>query len=320
MSFASTVKEELIDISKQSQKSGEMKSCCKHAEMYGLFLFCREFNAKEVSIKTENEAVATLFTRYSMILTGKKAKVEKSSAGNFKVSVVGAEERKKVLGAFGHTGTEVTRRLNRANLDFECCTSALLRGAFLACGTVTDPKKDYHLEFVVPSKVLCNDLMKLLSENDIMPKYVSRKGANVIYFKDSETVEDLLTYMGATESSLEIMGTKMYKDMRNHVNRRMNFENANSSRAFDAAYRQLEAIRYIEETKGLGYLPDELRELARLRLENEDYTLKDMADNLKEPLSKSGVNHRLQKIIKLADELKTVDKIAKKTNKEGAPE
>lgn len=308
MSFASDVKDELINISRQTRQSGEMKHCCKHAEMYGLFLFCRDFSSSEISIKTDHENVAALFMQYAMLMTGKKPKMEKSSAGKYRVSVIGSVERAKLLAAFGHTGREVTRRMNRANLDDDCCISALLRGAFISCGTLTDPNKDYHLEFVVSHQVLCNDLMKLLSEIDMQPKYVKRKGAHVVYFKDSESVEDLLTYMGATSASLEIMGMKMYKDMRNHVNRRMNFENANSSRAFDAAYRQIEAIRYIEETKGLGYLPDDLRELARLRLENEDYTLKDLSDNLKDPISKSGVNHRLKRILQIYEELKTLEK------------
>ncbi|HPZ00839.1 MAG TPA: DNA-binding protein WhiA, partial [Clostridiales bacterium] len=123
--------------------------------------------------------------------------------------------------------------------------------------------------------------------------------------KDSESVEDLLTLMGATESSLDLMGTKMYKDMRNRVNRRVNFENANAARAFDAAYKQLEAIRTIEEQKGLQYLPSDLQELALLRRENPDYSLQELGDHLKEPLSKSGVNHRLKKILELAEELRT---------------
>ena len=304
MSFASDVKDELIDKSNSQKRSGEMKDCCLHAEMYGLFLFCREFNASEISIKTERENIANLFTSYVYELTGRRPKVEKSSSGKYRVSVKGAEQRAQLLSAFGHTGHETAKRLNRANLELECCVSSLLRGAFLSCGTLTSPDKDYHLEFVVSHKILSNDLMKLLSEMDMNPKYVFRKGVHIVYFKDSESVEDLLTFMGATESSLTIMGTKMYKDMRNRVNRRLNFENANSSRAFDAAYKQISAIRYIEEHKGLGYLPDELREVAKLRLENEDYTLKDLAENLKEPISKSGVNHRLKRIMQIYDDLK----------------
>ena len=164
------------------------------------------------------------------------------------------------------------------------------------------------MEFVLATKSLCTDLMDLMERSGLNPKYVMRGGAHVIYFKDSESVEDLLTLMGATESTLELMGTKMYKDMRNRVNRRMNFENANSSRTFDAAYRQIEAIRYIEQKRGLESLAPELRELAKLRLENADYSLKELGENLSEPISRSGVNHRLQKILEYADDIKTVER------------
>lgn len=303
MSFASDVKDEIIEKSELARMCGGMKECCIHAEMYGLFLFCRDFSASRISIKTEHEGVASLYASFIQMITGKKPKIDKSSAGTYKVSVRGDAERQKVLEAFGHTGSEITRRLNRANLEFDCCPAALIRGAFLSCGTITNPEKDYHLEFVVSHKVLCDNLKKLMNEVDIFPKYVLRKGVHVLYFKDSEKVEDLLTYMGAPDSSLEIMGTKMYKDMRNKVNRKMNFENANSSRAFDAAYKQIEAIRFIEKEKGLGYLPSDLVELAKLRLQNEDYSLKELGDELSEPISKSGVNHRLKRILKAAEEL-----------------
>lgn len=308
MSFASEVKNELIKVSREGYKTGHMRECCLHAEMYGLFLFCRSFNQSEISIKTENENIAKLFSNFVKSITGTPANIEKSSAGKYKASVKSLQDRKKILSKFGHTGNEITKRLNRANLDDDCCMSALLRGAFMSCGTLTDPNKDYHLEFVISHKVLSDDLMKLISEVELSPKVVPRKGSYVIYFKDSESVEDILTLMGATESSLEIMGMKMYKDMRNRVNRRMNFENANSGRAFDAAYKQIEAIRFIESVRGLGYLPEELREVAKLRMENEDYTLKDIADNLRDPISKSGVNHRLQKILSIAESLQPLEK------------
>ena len=308
MSFAAEVKNELVEKNNLARTMGFMKPCCVHAEMYGIFLFCRDFSKNEICIKTENSSVAELFSEYVVKITGTEPTIVKLSSGKYKVTIDSAADRRLILEEFGHTGQEVNRRINRSNLEDECCISALVRGAFLACGTVTDPEKDYHLEFVMSHKVLCEDLNTLLKEvrfdeepgMEFLPKTVNRKGVHVLYFKESETIENILTFMGASDASLEVMGMRMYKDMRNRVNRKMNFENANSSRAFDAAYRQIEAIRFIEEEKGLGYLPEELRELAILRLENEDYTLKDLADNLKEPISKSGANHRLTKILEIA--------------------
>ncbi|MBR5977053.1 MAG: DNA-binding protein WhiA [Clostridia bacterium] len=317
MSFASDVKEELIEKSVLARTMGGMKPCCIHAEMYGIFLFCRDFTSKAICIKTENEQVANLFADYAGKITGVKYKPVRTDSGKYRIDIKKENERAAILEYFGHTGSEVNRRMYRSNIEDECCISAILRGAFLSCGTITDPNKDYHLEFVMAHKVLCDDLIKLITEihlpdeegnidlsrHEFDPKYILRKGVHVVYFKDSETIENLLTFMGAPDAALEVMGMRMYKDMRNRVNRKNNFENANSSRAFDAAYRQREAIRFIEKEEGLGFLPDDLRELAILRLENVDYTLGDLADNVKEPISKSGVNHRLQKILEIAEGL-----------------
>ena len=308
MSFSKNVKMELLERAAVNRETGETDSpCCHHAEQYGLFLFNRSFSPREVALKTEHRALAERYADDVEELTGHRPKIEESAAGNFRVRVEDKADRLKILDVFGYSGEEINRRLNRANLEFDCDYGAFLRGAFLSCGTITNPEKDYHVEFVIAHKVLSDDLQTLLSELDLFPKYIGRNGSHIVYFKDSESIEDLLTLMGATESSLEIMQTKVYKDMRNKVNRRMNFENANSSRAFDAAYRQMEAIRYITERKGFEYFPVELRELARLRLENPDYTLKELAENLSEPISKSGVNHRMKKILEMYEDMKKKD-------------
>lgn len=317
MSFAADVKNELIEKSELARAMGGLKPCCIHAEMYGIFLFCRDFSKNAICIKTENERVAALFADYAGNVTGASYRPVRTNSGKYRIDIKKAEERTAILEHFGHTGAEVNRRMYRSNIEDECCISAILRGAFLSCGTITDPQKDYHLEFVMAHKVLCDDLLKLITEihlpdeegnvdytrHEFDPKYILRKGVHVVYFKDSETIENLLTFMGAPDAALEVMGMRMYKDMRNRVNRKINFENANAGRAFDAAYRQRDAILFIEKEKGLGFLPDDLRELAILRMENEDYTLGDLADNVKEPISKSGVNHRLSKILEIAEGL-----------------
>lgn len=308
MSFSQKVKTELMTHTSEAAENGIERPCCHHAEQYGLFLFNRNFSLQNISMKTELRSLAVKYTEAVKELTGKMPKAEQSAAGNWRITVEDEASRRKILEAFGYSGEEITRRLNRANLEFDCDNGAFLRGAFLSCGTITDPEKDYHVEFVISRKVLCDDLMTLLKELDFEPKYVQRNGAHVVYFKDSESIEDLLTMMGATDSTLELMGTKVYKDMRNKVNRRMNFENANSSRAFDAAYRQMEAIRYIHEKRGWEYFPPDLRELAKLRLENPDYSLKDLADNLSTRISKSGVNHRMKKILEMYEDLKEESK------------
>ncbi len=308
MSFSQDVKSELVSYSSMARESGQMKPCCMQTEVYALFLFCRNFSAKEMGIKTEQESIADRYADAVLEMTGHKPERETTAGGKYRVSVEDSVDRQAILSEFGYSGNEVNRRLNVSILEDDECRAALFRGAFLSAGTVTNPEKDYHLEFVLSTKSLCMDLLNLLSEAGLNPKYVLRNGAHVIYFKDSESVEDLLTLMGATEATLELMGTKMYKDMRNRVNRRMNFENANSTRTFDAAYRQIEAIRYIEQKRGLESLPPELRELAKIRLDNADYSLKELGEALPEPISRSGVNHRLQKIMDIANDLKLIEK------------
>lgn len=304
MSFSSDVKEELIGYEKAALENSALNPCCRFAEEYGFFLCCRNFDAHNMSIRTENRDIAERYARYVQDITGKKPVINRSKAGNYSVSVKNEEDRRLVMSEFGYTGDETSLRLKREYVDSDCCKAALLRGAFLSCGTVTDPKKDYHMEFVLIYKGLCEDLSVLLSDMGFRPKQVVRNGNHILYFKESEAIENLLTLMRATNSAMELMQAEMYKDMRNMVNRRMNFESANFSRSFEAAYKQVEAIRFIKEKRGLNYLPPELRELAELRLENVEYTLSELSRNLKEPLSKSGVNHRMNKIMALADNLR----------------
>ncbi|MCQ2487635.1 MAG: DNA-binding protein WhiA [Clostridia bacterium] len=309
MSFSSKVKDELVENTKETMAAGLEKNCCHLSLQYGLFLFCRNFSANEISIKTENKGIAELFCDAAREITGTKPSMGKSPKGKFTVKVESEEARQVLLSEFGYSGTEISFRLNEGIVANSCCKSAMLRGAFLSCGSVTNPEKAYHVEFVMPHKALADDFIKFLESMGFSPKHVSRNGSHVVYFKDSESIEDLLTTIGATDSTLDMMGTKMYKDMRNKVNRRMNFENANSSRAFDAAYKQMEAIRFIESTRGLEALSSELREIAILRINNPEFTLKELGEALPVPISKSGVNHRLQKIMEYADDIRLIESV-----------
>ena len=179
-----------------------------------------------------------------------------------------------------------------------------MRGVFLACGTVTTPERGYHLEFVVPYKRLCSDFICFLEEIGLAPKYINRKGIHIVYFKDSESIEDILAIIGAQDASLYVMGIKIEKDVKNKVNRRLNFELSNINKTVDAANAQIEAIEYIEKKCGINSLPDNLREIARLRIDNPEASLRDLGQLMSEPISRSGVNHRLAKIVSYADKLK----------------
>lgn len=298
MSFASEIKTELAALPNES-------ACCDAAQAYGMAEFGRSFSVSSVMLQTEHEAVAERYAALLQSVCGVAADCHRPSAdkpGMYTVSVPAAS-RKTVLGRFGHSGSEVTLRLNRAVLDCESCAAAFLRGVFLVCGAITNPQVDYHLEFSVPYLNLSRDLMALLGELGFRARTVRRKGDYVIYFKESEQIEDCLTLMGAMNASLELMNVKILKNIRNNVNRAANCESANLDKTVAAAVVQTEAVRKIESRLGLDSLPEELRELCRLRLENPDFSLRELGERLEPPISRSGVNHRLKRILEIAEDL-----------------
>ena len=302
MSFSSDVKNELLSVEIE-------KSCCLHAFCYGFLLCSRGFSYRDISILTEHRQIAEKYSNTISAACKVTPSVMKSNAGKYRVEIKSADDRAKVMSAFGYDLKSRTLRINYANILNECCKSAFLRGAFLSCGTVNDPNKRYHLEFVLPYKNLIKDLALFISEfdefqMDFEPKIIRRNSNYVIYFKGSEAIEDILTAMGAVNSSLEFMGAKMYKDMRNNVNRKLNFESANLDKTVGASSKQIEAINKIKSTVGIAKLPEELREIAKLRYDNPDMSLRELSENLTVPISRSGVNHRLKKICDIADSIK----------------
>ena len=294
MSFCTQIKDELLNIQ-------NVKPCCSLAEMYGLLLFAKAFSKREMFLNTENDNVALKFQQVAQRLCGNEIEITKSASGKCKVSVNSEKDRIKILEAFGLSGQEKSRRINWSNISEECCFGAFLRGVFLACGTLNNPEKSYHLEFSVPYS-LKNDLTRILEEVELKPKEIKRNNSFLLYFKDSEEILTLLTVIGANDAVLEYMGVKIYKDIRNNVNRRTNFESANFDRTVNAAIIQQQAIEKLKKDGKFNTLPSELKEIAVLRLENPDMSLKEIGESLNPPLSRSGVNHRLQKIINLANE------------------
>lgn len=299
MSFSSNVKSEISKIE-------NISSCCLHAQVYGLVLFAH-FSKYNFSITTENPDVFDLYLSYLKDYCEVEPTISETGTKKLTAYLKTDDEKEKAFEKFGHTLKEPTLRINRANIADECCTSAFLRGAFLSCGTVTDPERGYHLEFVVPYKKLCSDMLKFMDELNLNPKYIVRKGNHVIYFKDSESIEDILAIIGAQEASLYVMGIKIEKDVKNKVNRRLNFEMSNISKTVNAAKQQVEAIEYIESHAGISSLPENLQKVAVIRLENPESSLSELEKILDEPVSRSGINHRLGRIIKIAEKMRSGD-------------
>ena len=175
-----------------------------------------------------------------------------------------------------------------------CCRRAYLRGAFLASGSVNNPEKNYHLEFVVNSPLLAADLQEM----------VNSFGLEVIYLKEGEQIVDLLNVMEAHLALMELENVRIVKEMRNDINRKVNCETANLNKVVGAAVKQLEDIMFIQSTMGLQKLPPQLAELAEARLQYPEKSLKELGSCLSEPLGKSGVNHRLRKISAIAETLR----------------
>ena len=185
------------------------------------------------------------------------------------------------------------------------CVRAFIRGAFLGGGSISDPGKNYHMEFVTNNEDFAESLKDLINTLGFNSKIVSRKNNYVVYLKESEQISDLLSIMGAHNALLSLQNTKIVKAMRNNVNRIVNCETANLSKTVNAAVRQIENIKLIQEKIGINSLPENLQEIARIRLECEDMTLKELGEMLEPPIGKSGVNHRLRKIEEIANNLRS---------------
>ncbi len=186
----------------------------------------------------------------------------------------------------------------------ESCKRAYIKGAFLGGGSISNPEKTYHLEFVTHDQDYANELSDLINSYKLNSKVIQRKNSFVIYLKEGEQIVDLLNIIGAHNALLELENIRIMKEMRNNVNRIVNCETANLSKTVNAAVRQVESIKLIESEIGLDRLPKNLKEVAKLRLAFPDESLKELGAMLNPPVGKSGINHRLRRIEKIADELR----------------
>ena len=283
------------------------------AEAYGFLLFIKKFSCDEIIMSTENPFVADRFSYLLssiwQVITEKKTTLtgKKNSSHLFTVTVPLKSDCNIIFKDLGHSEKDISLRVNRANFYCDESMSYFLRGVFLSCGNISDPEKEYHLEFSISYKNLCDDLCKIIFEVDVLNflmKTLIRKGNYMAYVKDSEKISDFLAYIEAPIASMDIIGAKVIKNMRNNLNRKVNFEVANMDKTLSASLDQITAINIIKDKIGISGLPDELQELAVLRLEKVDYSLKKLGEKLTPPISKSGVNHRMKKILEIAKELK----------------
>ena len=297
MSFSSDVKQELC-------RAPLSRKCCAQAEAYGVLLYCNTFSPGEIRIITESDALAqrlpSLFKKAFQVTFDRLPDGE----GKHIFLINDPEKLAAVQQVYGGEARALALHINFGVLEETCCRISFLRGAFLAGGSVTDPQKGYHLELSTSHQSVSREMVALMRELDLEPKDAPRKGNAVIYFKQSDRIEDFLTSIGAPISAMEVMNAKLEKDLRGSVNRRVNCDAANLDKAVEAAMVQIEAIRLLEEAGILANLPEKLQEVATLRREHPADTLIQLAGRCDPPITKSALNHRLRKLIDMSKNLK----------------
>lgn len=296
MAFSANVKQELC-------RQRVDRRCCAQAEAYGILLFCSAFHTRQARIVTEcpalKERLPILFRR-AFQLSFDQLPEPGEGKGTFLIE--DPDKLKTIFHAFDlEWDGSVSLHINLARLEEEHCRTAFLRGAFLAGGSVTDPMKGYHLELATSHYHVGRELPALLREAGFEPKETDRKGNRVIYFKQSDHIEDYLTFLGAPVSAMAVMTAKLERDLRGSVNRQVNCDSANLDKTVAAAREQLAVIERLQESGRLDALPDKLQEAARLRMENPELNLSQLGALCDPPVSKSALNHRMRKLVELAE-------------------
>ncbi|MDQ0233390.1 DNA-binding protein WhiA [Metabacillus malikii] len=308
MSFASETKKELTNL--------ELKPCCLKAELSALIRMNGSLSFSNrailVDIQTENAAIArriyTLIKKqYDVsveLLVRKKMRLKKNNVYIVRLKEMAKEilEDLSIL----EEGFSIVRTISTSLVKKKCCKRSYIRGAFLAGGSVNNPEtSSYHLEIFSLYKEHNDSLCELMNTFDLNSKTLERKKGFITYLKEAEKITEFLNVVGAHQALMRFEDVRIVRDMRNSVNRLVNCETANLNKTIGAALRQVENIKYIDEKIGIEALPDKLREIAKLRVEYQDVTLKELGEMVSSgTISKSGINHRLRKLDQIAEQLK----------------
>ena len=309
MSFSSGIREELSRLVPEEQD-------LKIAELSAALCFAGRLREEEGEPVLTISAERVSPVRKYFTLLKKAIKIEDSlfvlkRGSAYTAELNGREPVEEVFGACRLLKREGGRLFLRSRglLIDDGRRRAFLRGAFLACGTVSDPEKSYHLEFVCPDEEKAELLRSLLQGLGMDPGVVTRKRSEVVYLKGSDDIVDLLGAMGAVSALMKMENVRILKEMRNSVNRQVNCETANLSKTVDASFRQVQDIEYLKEAGALDTLPEPLKEAALVRLANPEIPLKELGGLLPVPVGKSGMNHRLRKLSEYAEQLRGEKKV-----------
>ena len=298
-SFAFKAKNEMCRVQLSRQ-------CCARAEAYGVLLYCNTFTTSEVRIITENPEFAArlpkLFHKAFSLRFDQTP--EGDGRGKLIFRITDREKLARVINTLGYDPQQIMAlHVNFGLLEEDCCRTAFLRGAFLAGGSVTDPEKRYHMELATSHQQASREVSTLLEEMGFLPRSVQRGADALIYFKQSEHIEDLLTKIGAPAAAMDIMTAKVDKEIRNGANRAMNCDMANVNKTLDAAQEQTAAIAKLRDSARWERLPEKLQQTAQLRLDYPEDSLAQLAERCEPPVTKSCINHRLRKLLELSRDL-----------------
>ena len=295
MSFCIDVKNELAEI-RPSKRS-------KLPLVYGFLLFGRSFSYKRISMQSSNSVMTQYYKMLMASEFGVNVELEQGGGTRptFRASVTSEADRLKILASLDHGMCEGA--INHDLLYDHTAVACFVRGAFLACGNLSDPEKEYRADFSVRDPVLANEFKQLLEENYISANISKRGTGYVVYIRRSEMITNLLTLMGLSDRSLQLIETTIVKSVKNNINRARNCDNANISKTVEASIKQRKAIEFLEKTGRLEVLPEQLFSAARLRMENPEASLNELCKLSNEPITVSGLNHRLQRIIEIYEEL-----------------
>ena len=296
MSYSSDTKEELCRLAPES-------NCCATAECYGMLLFGNTFSMREIKIITGNkslgERIVALFIK--AFNTSFDIMPDEDQEGKQAYIINKADKITRIFETYGFSKENLlAHHVNLGILEEDCCRVSFARGAFLTGGAVTDPAKSYHLEIVTAHYNVSRQTYSLLLELELLPKETSRSGNYIIYFKHSTAIEEFLTLIGAPIHAMKLMSTKIEKDMRNTVNRKVNCDTANVSKTVDASAVQLEAITRLNVSGKLEKLSPKLQQAAMLRINNPELSIKELADISTPPITKSCMNHRIRRLAELS--------------------
>ena len=312
ISFSARVKEEL-------SRQWSMARHCRIAELAAIISMCGRvhIDSREqysIKIHTENISVArkyfTLVKKTFNIDTDvlvSKNRIRKNVSYTVLIKkhqdTIRVLQAAKLIDANGEIYEEVSAARNLVTQQ-TCCKRAFLRGAFLANGSMSDPKKAYHLEIVCMTRQKAQQVKEMIDSFGMDAKIIIRKKTYVVYLKECSQIVDLLNVMEAPVALMELENVRILKEMRNSVNRKVNCETANINKTVSAAVKQMEDIRYIRDKIGLNMLSEGLEEIAEKRLMYPEATLKELGQLLTVPVGKSGVNHRLRKLSEIAEDLR----------------